>query len=150
MIPETMQAVKLTGHGGLDKLVHRDDVAVPTPGWDEVLIEVSACGMNNTDVWGREGGYGSGSDTDPQAGSPGAAGAPRSACRASRAPTSWAGSPRDSSFRGTVLDTATVGEHRALDSQITGQAWVLAHSRIVIDLDDPLVDASDLQHLLTT
>ncbi|MBS3803026.1 MAG: alcohol dehydrogenase family protein [Oleiphilaceae bacterium] len=65
MIPEVMKAVQLTGHGGLDKLVYRDDVPVPEPGPDEVLIEVSACGMNNTDVWVREGAYGS--DTDPAA-----------------------------------------------------------------------------------
>lgn len=63
-IPDTMKAVQLTGHGGLDKLVYRDDVPVPQPAADEVLIRVSACGMNNTDVWVREGAYGS--DTDPE------------------------------------------------------------------------------------
>jgi proline racemase len=57
-------------------------------------------------------------------------------------------SPRDSSFVGTVLGEARVGEHRALHSHITGRAWTLAHSRTVIDLDDPLVDTSDLEHLL--
>ena len=60
-----MKAVVLTGHGGLDRLEYRDDVAVPAPGPGEVLIEVSACGMNNTDVWVREGAYGS--DEDPDA-----------------------------------------------------------------------------------
>lgn len=65
MIPETMKAVQLTGHGGLDKLVYRDDVPVPEPGPEEVLLEVSACGMNNTDVWVREGAYGS--EEDPEA-----------------------------------------------------------------------------------
>lgn len=63
MLPQTMAAVQLTGHGGLDKLVYREDVAVPRPGPGEVLIEVSACGMNNTDVWVRQGAYGS--ETDP-------------------------------------------------------------------------------------
>ncbi|MGP4843490.1 alcohol dehydrogenase family protein [Marinobacter sp. 1Y8] len=63
MIPQTMKAVQLVGHGGLDKLVYSEDVFVPQPGKGEVLIEVSACGMNNTDVWVREGAYGS--DTDP-------------------------------------------------------------------------------------
>lgn len=58
-------------------------------------------------------------------------------------------SPRGSSFDGTVLGEATVGQHRALRSHITGRAWTLAHSRIVIDLDDPMVDVSDLEHLLS-
>lgn len=62
-IPSRMKAVQLVGHGGLDQLVYRDDVATPEPAAGEVLIEVHACGMNNTDVWVREGAYGS--DTDP-------------------------------------------------------------------------------------
>lgn len=49
-IPNTMTAALLTGHGGLDKIEIRDDVAVPQPGSGEVLIRVSACGMNNTDI----------------------------------------------------------------------------------------------------
>ncbi len=57
-VPSTMQAVLLTGHGGLDKLEIRDDVPVPSPPPGEVLVEVSACGLNNTDVWVREGAYG--------------------------------------------------------------------------------------------
>lgn len=54
-IPDTMKAVRLTGHGGLDKLVCRGDMPVPRPAEREVLIRGSACGMNNTDVWVREG-----------------------------------------------------------------------------------------------
>ena len=49
-VPEKMTAVQLTGHGGLDKLVLRDDVDTPTPGADEVLIKVAAAGINNTDI----------------------------------------------------------------------------------------------------
>lgn len=49
-IPGTMTAALLTGHGGLEKIEVRDDVAVPRPGSGEVLIRVSACGMNNTDI----------------------------------------------------------------------------------------------------
>jgi NADPH:quinone reductase-like Zn-dependent oxidoreductase len=64
-IPSTMRAVVLTGHGDLDKLVYREDVAVPAPMPGEVLIEVSACGMNNTDVWVRQGAYGT--EEDPAA-----------------------------------------------------------------------------------
>jgi NADPH:quinone reductase-like Zn-dependent oxidoreductase len=63
MAPNEMRAVQLVGHGGLDMLEYREDVPVPEPAADEVLIEVSACGMNNTDVWVREGAYGT--ETDP-------------------------------------------------------------------------------------
>lgn len=64
-LPARMQAVLLTGHGGLDRLEVREDVSVPRPGPGEVLVEVSACGMNNTDIWVREGAYGT--DDDPEA-----------------------------------------------------------------------------------
>ena len=45
-----IKAVVLTGHGGLDKLVVHDDLPVPKLKTGEVLIEVGACGMNNTDI----------------------------------------------------------------------------------------------------
>lgn len=61
-VPRTMRAVLLTGHGGLDRLAYREDVPVPRPAAGEVLIAVSACGMNNTDIWVREGAYGTESD----------------------------------------------------------------------------------------
>jgi NADPH:quinone reductase-like Zn-dependent oxidoreductase len=37
-----MVAVHLTGHGGFETLQYRDDVPVPTPAPDEVLIRVAA------------------------------------------------------------------------------------------------------------
>lgn len=49
-IPDTMTAVVLTGHGGFEKLEYRDDVPVPVPGPGEVLIQVGAAGINNTDI----------------------------------------------------------------------------------------------------
>ena len=52
-----MSAVLLTGHGGLDKLEYCTDVPVPRPGPGEVLIEVAAAGINNTDVNTRIGWY---------------------------------------------------------------------------------------------
>ena len=64
-IPDLMSAVLLTRHGGLDALEYRSNVPVPRPAPGEVLLEVHACGMNNTDVWVREGAYGS--ETDPEA-----------------------------------------------------------------------------------
>jgi hypothetical protein len=45
-----LQAVILTGHGGLDKLEYRQDWPSPEPGKDEVQIQVGACGLNNTDI----------------------------------------------------------------------------------------------------
>jgi NADPH:quinone reductase-like Zn-dependent oxidoreductase len=57
-----MRAVLLTGHGGPEKLVYREDVPLPAPAPGEVLIEVTACGMNNTDVWVRQGAYGTEED----------------------------------------------------------------------------------------
>ncbi|MBY8978196.1 alcohol dehydrogenase family protein [Rhodobacteraceae bacterium NNCM2] len=59
-IPETMRAVVLKGHGGLDQLEYRTGVAVPTPAAGEVLIRVGACGLNNTDVNTRTAWYSKG------------------------------------------------------------------------------------------
>ncbi len=56
-LPKTMAAVLLTGHGGLEKLEYRTDVPVPHPGRGEVLIQVAAAGINNTDVNTRIGWY---------------------------------------------------------------------------------------------
>ncbi|BDH59117.1 proline racemase family protein [Tsukamurella sp. PLM1] len=58
-------------------------------------------------------------------------------------------SPRGNRFVGTVLAAVHVGEYPALRSAITGSARLIAHSRLVVDLEDPLVDASDLEGLLT-
>ncbi len=57
MIPERMSAVLLTGISGLEMLDYRDDVPVPRPRAGEVLVNVTAAGMNNTDVNTRTGWY---------------------------------------------------------------------------------------------
>jgi NADPH:quinone reductase-like Zn-dependent oxidoreductase len=49
-VPARMRAVRLTGHGGPEMLQYQEDVATPRPAADEVLIQVGACGMNNTDI----------------------------------------------------------------------------------------------------
>jgi len=49
-LPNTMAAVYLTAHGGLDKLEYRTDAPVPRPESGEVLIQVAAAGVNNTDI----------------------------------------------------------------------------------------------------
>lgn len=57
-----MKATLLTGHGGLEKLEYREDVPTPEPAEGEVLIKVGAAGINNTDIWTREGAYGTEDD----------------------------------------------------------------------------------------
>jgi len=57
MIPPVMSAILLKGHGGLDQLEYRTDVPVPTPTHGEVLVEVGAAGLNNTDLNLRMGWY---------------------------------------------------------------------------------------------
>ena len=59
-LPATMRAVLLTGHGDLDKLEYREDWPRPEPGPGEVLVQVLACGLNNTDVNTRTAGYSKG------------------------------------------------------------------------------------------
>jgi NADPH:quinone reductase-like Zn-dependent oxidoreductase len=49
-IPATMKAVLLKGHGGYEQLEYRDDVPVPRPESDEVLVRIGAAGVNNTDI----------------------------------------------------------------------------------------------------
>lgn len=56
-VPATMAAMQLTGHGGTDRLVYRDDVPTPSPGPGEVLVKVTATAKNNTDRKAREGLY---------------------------------------------------------------------------------------------
>ncbi|HEX7352678.1 proline racemase family protein [Brachybacterium sp.] len=57
-------------------------------------------------------------------------------------------SPRGNRFVGTVLGPTAVGDYPAWSSTITGSARLMARSTLTIDLDDPLVDGSDLEHLL--
>ncbi|WP_336366376.1 alcohol dehydrogenase catalytic domain-containing protein [Marinobacter sp. C2H3] len=56
LIPKTMKAMVLTGHGGIDKLQYQD-VPTPAPGPGEVLVQVTATAKNNTDRKAREGLY---------------------------------------------------------------------------------------------
>jgi NADPH:quinone reductase-like Zn-dependent oxidoreductase len=52
----TMMAVVTTGSGGYDRLEYRE-VPTPKPGPGEVLLKVSAAGINNTDINTRVGWY---------------------------------------------------------------------------------------------
>lgn len=68
LIPASMAAVHLVGHGGLEQLVYRQDVATPSPGPGDVLIRVGAAGVNNTDVNTRIGWYSKAVSGDTAAG----------------------------------------------------------------------------------
>ena len=65
----SMKAIVTAGQGGFEQLQWRD-VAVPVPGPGEVLLQVLAAGVNNTDINTRVGWYG----TPAQAPAPAGAG----------------------------------------------------------------------------
>lgn len=54
---KTMNAMVTMGHGGLEQMVWQETWPRPEPKSGEVLIEVKACGLNNTDVNTRSGWY---------------------------------------------------------------------------------------------
>ena len=56
-VPSVMAGVLLIGHGGLDQLVFKEDIPLPRPKTGEVLIQVKAAGVNNTDINTRLGWY---------------------------------------------------------------------------------------------
>ena len=62
----TMKAVVTTGNGGYDKLVYRD-VPIPVPDPGEVLLQVLAAGVNNTEINTRLGWYSQSVTTDTSA-----------------------------------------------------------------------------------
>eukprot|EP00177_Eucheuma_denticulatum_P008223 GFKZ01014964.1.p1 GENE.GFKZ01014964.1~~GFKZ01014964.1.p1 ORF type:complete len:371 (+),score=39.35 GFKZ01014964.1:264-1376(+) len=56
-IPSFMTAAVLVAHGGPSQLQINQHVPVPTPSTGEVLVRVSACSVNNTDINTRLGWY---------------------------------------------------------------------------------------------
>jgi len=63
MIKKQMIGVQLSGHGGPEVLNYREDIDVPVPQADEVLIAVAAAGVNNTDINTRTAWYSKNADT---------------------------------------------------------------------------------------
>ncbi|MDX1809975.1 MAG: alcohol dehydrogenase family protein [Sulfurospirillaceae bacterium] len=55
--PKTMNAVLLRGYGDYEQLEYATDVSIPEPKEYEVLVEVKAAGVNNTDINTRIGWY---------------------------------------------------------------------------------------------
>jgi len=64
----TMTAAVLTGHGGPSMLQVRHDVPTPVPDPGQVRVRVTAASVNNTDLWTREGAYGTAQDPEAIAG----------------------------------------------------------------------------------
>lgn len=50
-----MRAMKLDGHGGMDKLVLDENFPDPRPGPGEVVVQVRACSLNYHDIFTRNG-----------------------------------------------------------------------------------------------
>lgn len=61
-IPVKMRGVYLKGHGDIDMLELRNDIPVPKPGPNEVLIKVGAAAVNNTDINTRKAWYSKGNE----------------------------------------------------------------------------------------
>ncbi|MFG6160158.1 proline racemase family protein [Halomonas sp. 1390] len=57
---------------------------------------------------------------------------------------------RETGFIGEFTGTRQEGPHQVVENTITGKAYVLAHSDIVINPEDPLVDDGSLHHILTS
>ena len=86
-LPQLMSGMVLTGHGGLDKLAWRDDLAVPEAGPGEVVIKVLASSVNNTDINTRTAWYSKAVRGDT------ASGAREGNATADAADGSWSGAP---------------------------------------------------------
>ena len=56
-IPKTMNAVLMTANGDYDKLKYVTNYETPSPKENEVLIQIKAAGVNNTDINTRIGWY---------------------------------------------------------------------------------------------
>lgn len=72
-LPKTMFGIALIGHGGPEMLEYRDDLPMPNPAPNEVLVRVLAAGVNNTDINTRIGWYSKGDQDSDDAGWNGAA-----------------------------------------------------------------------------
>ena len=67
-LPDVMEAAVTVGHGGPEMIEFRTDVPVPSVKPGGALVRVTAAAVNNTDLWSREGRYGTAEDSDAVAG----------------------------------------------------------------------------------
>lgn len=103
-----MKGIQLTAHGGLGKLLFREDIPVPTPGSRDVLIKVGAAGGNNTDINTRVGWYSKSNDNND---------------------TSWSGSPFVfPRIQGADVCGRVVGLGNKLIQRLLMQECLLSHA----------------------
>ena len=63
-VPSTMTAAVTLAHGGAEQLEVRSEWPCPQPVPGQALVRVTGAGLNNTDIWPREGAYGTAADAD--------------------------------------------------------------------------------------
>ncbi|APE29561.1 proline racemase [Halomonas aestuarii] len=56
---------------------------------------------------------------------------------------------RETGFIGEFTGSHQEGPHRVVENTITGKSYVLAHSDIVVNCEDPMVECAGLHHILT-
>ncbi|MDW4497089.1 zinc-binding dehydrogenase [Sulfitobacter sp. D35] len=131
--PKTMKGMVLIGHGGLDRLVWREDLTVPEPGPGEVLVAVAAAAVNNTDINTRTGWYSKAVRGDTAAGAAGGYGA------AAEADGSWSGAalafPRVQGADGCGRIVATGAD---VSAERIGQRVLLRALQATGDADLPI------------
>ena len=107
----SMKAVVTVGQGDYDQLVWRD-VPRPAPRAGEVLLQVLAAGVNNTDINTRTGWYGAPAD----AADPGGVSAPDAAPR-----RGWSGATPFPLIQGADCCGRVVGVGPGVDERLLGQ-----------------------------
>lgn len=66
-VPKRMTVVRMVAHGG-PEVLELARVPIPVPASGEVLVETRAVALNNTDLWTRQGAYGTPEDPDALSG----------------------------------------------------------------------------------
>jgi NADPH:quinone reductase-like Zn-dependent oxidoreductase len=116
--PTTMTAAVTFGHGGPERIEVRSDWPRPTLRPGDALVRVSAAALNNTDIWSREGRYGTAEDPN--------------------AVVSWKGVPLDfPRIQGIDVTGEVVAVGSMVDEHWTGKR-VLVDSAVRYEADRPV------------
>ncbi len=122
---QKMSGVVLTGHGGIDKLQWREDLPLPQLENGEILIQVSACGLNNTDVNTRVGWYSKAVKTETQNGTN---------SDHVKNDATWGGNPlkfpriQGADIVGVVQEAQTSNSKKFLGKRVLVEPWIRANN----------------------